>query len=227
MQVAGRQQSAPGTKTGRYSVAPSPMSRVSMLPPCEPGEPQGTGAPDGATPMTPIIGRTGTLAPATRANSPSIGTTRTTCLRTGRAERRSRRSRPSPRAATSIRLDEHRQHVTGLRALDEDGPGGGVDVLPVDAGRRGVGRRIWSLKQSAVSSRTLSPGRIRATGTASADRLNTLFSRATWITTDHPFVFGHLVPSAPSNEQMRRSDRRHAGRPGCRSRHLASAAHLL
>ena len=57
--------SAPGTKTGRYTVAPSPMMRVSMLPPCGPGEPHATGAPAGATPITPIIGRTGTRMPAT------------------------------------------------------------------------------------------------------------------------------------------------------------------
>ena len=52
-------KSAPGTFTGRCTVAPARTSLLSMFPPCGPGRPVSTGAPSGAVPITPTIGRAG------------------------------------------------------------------------------------------------------------------------------------------------------------------------
>ena len=54
-----RPKSAPGTFTGRNTVAPGATSLLSMLPPCDPAYMLLTGSPAGAVPMVPIIGRIG------------------------------------------------------------------------------------------------------------------------------------------------------------------------
>ena len=60
--------SAPSTATGKYSVAPVVIAVLSMLPPWLPGVPQFTGSPSGATPMTPIMGRSGMFRRSSQAS---------------------------------------------------------------------------------------------------------------------------------------------------------------
>ena len=66
-------KSAPSVYTGKYSVAPAVMAVLSILPPWEPGVPQLTGSPAGATPITPIMGLSGMRSSSSHtSSSPSI-----------------------------------------------------------------------------------------------------------------------------------------------------------
>ena len=54
-------RSAPGTRTGKYRRVPLVIFLLSMLPPWLPTKPSMTSGPDGAVPMTPIMGLIGKL----------------------------------------------------------------------------------------------------------------------------------------------------------------------
>ena len=66
--------SAPSTRTGKYRRVPFVIFLLSMLPPWAPTNPSMTSGPEGAVPMTPIIGSMGKLTSLNVAMPSLIGT---------------------------------------------------------------------------------------------------------------------------------------------------------
>ena len=116
--------------------------------------PHGTGAPAGATPMTPIIGRTGTSTPPGRRATPSTMGTISKAV----AGIRSRKTPNSgltaitPCGATSMRSTSTESTSPGAAPSTKTGPVAGLMRAQSTASGASPGARTCPAKQSAVSS---------------------------------------------------------------------------
>ena len=178
--------SAPSWATGRYTTVPAPMRRVSRLPPCTPGVAVDTGAPAGATPMTPIMGWSGTAMPSAIVAIPSsIGTILCRC--SGRSSLKT----PKPWATAMMpwrpmSTDSMRTLRTspGWAPSTKTGPVAGFTRSQSMVSSTSPWACTWSSKQSAVSNRTLVPARTDRAGSASPLKAKTRLSLPRTITSE-------------------------------------------
>ena len=161
-----RAKRAPGTATGKYTVAPGAMRVVSMLPPWLPGVPQFTGSPPGATPMTPIMGRTGRFSRSSKITRPR----RTGTRREWRASNFDA-STPKSCPATSTPWSSMvmasmvaARTSPGSAPSTKMGPVAGFIRSQSRDARVSSGRRIWFSKQSQVSISRRLPSGTRSRG---------------------------------------------------------------